>query len=391
MHKDFNIYFLEFTSKREIKTTYYREYGKVLFWSDFNNAFHLLDNIKPSTVLFYFIETYNHVALNVTCKYKSIPTFHLEHGIRNYEMLRVNINSIINQKRLNLFNNLSKIKNLKSRIKGRKFFQRTVNELPIEYSEFLKEYFRVRSTNSIFDTFKKVNNKLRLADVYISFSSKIFEFHQKSDHLSEGYPVRFIGIPSFDFIAKEKFINRDANDILFIDNAFESQNIFGWDMDNKIKFLSQLENFAKKNNRKLWVKPHPYSIKSVYNNLKKNENVYIIENEQDFLKSIHQSKVIIGYFSTLLMPLMALQHTICFSLEMHPEIFENKPSMFLVETRAINKVESWLELEEAFTRLDDIYLRQLINKDLFVDQWMYKFDGKSSDRLKKILLENEAY
>jgi len=33
---------------------------------------------------------------------------------------------------------------------------------------------------------------------------------------------------------------------------------------------------------------------------------------------------------------------------------------------------------------------QKVYKNSFIDKWMYKFDGKSSERLRKVLIEDEA-
>ena len=95
MHEHYNIYFLEYTHGGEIKSCQYKKWGKAIFWGDYKDAIDLVDQIKPKMVVFYFIETFNHVALNVTCRYKGIRTYHMEHGIRNYEMLQANFEVFI--------------------------------------------------------------------------------------------------------------------------------------------------------------------------------------------------------------------------------------------------------------------------------------------------------
>ena len=103
----------------------------------------------------------------------------------------------------------------------------------------------MRGSKTVFETFREINNPLRIAGCYISFSPKIFEFHQKSDHLPEAYPVHFIGCPSFDYLADSEMNISTGNNILFIDNAFETYHIFGWHEENKIQFLDQLVSFAE--------------------------------------------------------------------------------------------------------------------------------------------------
>jgi hypothetical protein len=90
------------------------------------------------------------------------------------------------------------------------------------------------------------------------------------------------------------------------------------------------------------------------------------------------------------MPLMAMKHTVSFSLEMHPVKLEKEPSFFLTATGAINKIDSWEQLVDAFKNLDVIFQEQKRNKEKFTEDWLYKFDGKSTERVKNILL-SEAF
>ncbi len=387
IHQYYDIYFLEYTHKAEITSEQYKEYGQSVFWGQYKNALAMIDQIKPNMVLFYFIESFNHVALNVACKFAGVKTFHIEHGIRNYEVLEANLNQIIENEKPSIGSFVNKLNNLKSRIKNRLFFQRTVRALPKPYKCFLEQYFQVRSSKSVFETFKEINNPLRVADTYISFSPKIFEFHQKSDYLPQGYPVHFIGCPSFDYLAEVIDGQSGGTNILFIDNAFETQHLFGWDESNKIKFLSQLVNFAVAHNKQLYIKPHPYTVPKVYEAAKQNKRVTFIGSHKSFIESIIDTQVVIGFYSTLLMPLMALKNTVCFSLEMHPLKLKKEPSAFLVNTGATKRIATWEELKNAFDQLDQIHNDQKQVKNKFLKNWLYKFDGQSTERLKSVLLD----
>lgn len=390
IHEDFNVYFLEYTHRNEIKSDHYKKWGQAIFWGQFKDAFELLEVVKPKWVLFYFIESFNHVALNVTCKYVGVKTYHMEHGIRSYELLESNINQRIikNEKPFDL---LKKLRNIKSRIKGRMFFQKTVEKLPTNYKTFLIEYFQVRGSNSIFETFQKISSPFRVADCYISFSPKIFEFHQKSDHLPENHPVKFIGCPSFDnLVESSTTLNSRGANILFIDNAFETQKLFGWNNQIKMEFLDQLVDFAISANKKIWIKPHPYSDPCIYAKSKKNPSVNYINSDKEFRYAVLDCRIILGFYSTLLMPLMAFNDTICFSLEMHPNPAKEGLSTFLVESGAIRKIISWKELGDVFNCLDVEANKQKTKKQQFIDDWLYKFDGKSTERLRTILVQNEA-
>jgi hypothetical protein len=186
-------------------------------------------------------------------------------------------------------------------------------------------------------------------------------------------------------------VNQHAgNNILFVDNAFEVQHLFGWSKETKIRFLQQLVNISVAHNRQLWIKPHPYTKEEVYAAAIAKQNVSFIKDKEDFIEAIIDCKIIIGFYSTLLMPLMAMEHTVCFALEMHPAKLEKEPSYFLTETGAIKRIDSWEQLFDAFKNLDEIFQEQKRNKGKFAEDWLFRFDGKSTERLKNVLLDEAS-
>ncbi|RZK09609.1 MAG: hypothetical protein EOO46_13340, partial [Flavobacterium sp.] len=344
----FEFFFLEYFDESYVINTAYTKWGKAIYWKDYKNAFELIDNVQPSLVLYYFIESFNHLALNVACKFRGIKTFHLEHGIRYYEIQRYYNQSHDSQIESPIWDKLKKLGELgkiKSRIKGRLFYHNTTKNLPGEYKEFLEDYFKIRKAKNIFETFEQVKSPLRIADQYISFSPEIYKFHKQSDHLPDNYPVSFIGCPSFDYLADCMQKAPEAKDIIFVDNAFESQDLFGWTKEIKKQFLLQLVALSQKLNKKLYIKAHPYSRAEVYADIRDSDCGSLIYCDEDFKHAILSSAIVIGFYSTLLMPLMALPYTTCFSLEMHPKAPGIKLSSFLVNTGAIEEVVGWDELE----------------------------------------------
>src|SRR5690606_6600082 len=134
--------FIEFTSSSELNNNLFENYGKNIFWKDYYNAFDLLNKIRPNKVVFFFIESYNHVALNVACKELGIPTYHLEHGIRNYEFVKIKSeNKTLLKASLN---NKEEIKNLitkSDRFKTFLFFFRTILSSNFRSAAFLIKYY----------------------------------------------------------------------------------------------------------------------------------------------------------------------------------------------------------------------------------------------------------
>src|SRR5690606_35376467 len=144
----------------------------------------LLDKIKPYKVIFFFIESYNHVALNVACKQRNIITYHLEHGVRDFER-----STLIEKlgraeiKKNNLNKIISAVPIIYTKYKTRSFFLTTIKRTEGDAKKFLLDYFRIRSKNSIHHTFELITSEYGVADTYISFSPEIFKAHQIADHL----------------------------------------------------------------------------------------------------------------------------------------------------------------------------------------------------------------
>ena len=378
LKSQFRIFFIEYTDKSEVLSDEYRKYGEAVFWADFDSAQSLLTSISISKVLFYFIESYNHVALNLACIVAGISTYHIEHGIRSHEFLKIDlgrppISLITKLKKLS-----SKIPTIITRIKGRRFYLGTCDRLPKSYADFLKEYFTIRRGNSITKTFELIKNELRLAEKYISFSPKIFEFHIQNDHLKPNYPVNFVGCPNFDYLANVQVSKISWENILFIDNAFETQLLFGWNKINKISFVNKLINACKQAGKHLFIKMHPYSDENLYNKILC-ENVSLLKNDREFINAIKISRTIVGFYSTLLMPLMAMRHTVCLSLEMHPGTVLFPPSSFLAKSGALFQINSWEDFDSIIVRTEGVYQEQLKVKDKFVLDRLYRFDGKSTE------------
>jgi hypothetical protein len=383
--------FLDYYSPQDVKTDWYKQYGKAIFWKDFTDAYNLLNKIKPDKVLFYFIESYNHAALNVACKQLKIPTYHLEHGLRDYTLETYfqkysNPTTAVGNKggKFNSLKNLFKIKAVFNALKSRLFFIATVLRTKGEGKEFLNLFFNTRKQNSIYETFRKIKSHYRVADTYISFSPANFETHQVEDHLPPDHDVKFIGLPMFDKWPSLKPTPPFEKALIFINQPLKAQGLLGWDEEFENVFIEELTTFCSKNDIKIYIKNHPYDHNSPWEKLIK-ENKVIALNEVELENAITRVRVVVGFFSTLLMPAAALPHTVLFTLENHPDkgIFSSE---FLVSCGVSKAISNISDLEEAFKNLDFYAEEQARNKQNFIDRWMYKFDGLSGMRLKDILI-----
>lgn len=383
---DFNFFFIEYASEQEVKDRYFESYGKALFWKQFKGANHLIEATRPDLVVFFFIEAYNHVALNVACKENGIKTIHLEHGVRDFERT-----ASISKKATAIgpTNKLKKILDALplffTKYKTRLFYNSTLKQVSKPAASFLREYFSVRSRNSIFDTFRLIKSPYRIADVYISFSPSIFRAHQIADHLPNNYPVHFIGIPTFDNWHYPESVGNTEKVVLFIDQAFVNQRLLGWTLTYQQQFIRELSLQCAKAGYQLLVKLHPRENHVNWKDAESKGLLRIIDN-QELEQIVGQVPIVAGFYSTMLMPLAAMPQTVLFTFENHPVkgIF---PSKFLVENGVAEPIESIEQLGKYFEQVPALKKKQAIAKKDFVEQWLYMLDGKAGFRLREILLQ----
>ncbi|WP_345161899.1 polysialyltransferase family glycosyltransferase [Pontibacter saemangeumensis] len=383
---EFNFFFLEFSSPKEVKNHYFKTYGKCIFWKDYRDAFDLLDKIKPAKVLFLFIEAYNHVALNTACKLVSIPTFHLEHGLRADYTLSLGserIQSTPPDTHLQLLNSLNILLNFKDRWKTRLFLLNSIKRFPPPEAEFIKEFIKIRSKHNFLDTAVYIKSHERQPAFYISFSEKIFCTHQEYDVLSDQQKVYYIGIPYFDKLASI-IPATPIRAVLLIDQPLAEHSLLNWTVQKKRQFIQTLTQVCSNNHYKLYVKPHPDQNILLWQ--QRQQEVEIINDEQ-LLALAPAIPLILGFYSTLLMPFAAFAHTTVVTYEDHPagNFLVSKP---FTEAGVAQPIYDLEELHSILQNLKALHQKQLPHKAKFTEEWMYKFDGKAGERLRDILLSD---
>lgn len=383
-----NFYFIDYASKKEVVNNFYQNYGKAIFWGDFKNANELLNQIRPHKVVFFFIESYFHVVLNLACKEHEIPTYLLDHGIRDVNInLRFEEHLISQTNITSPFSHIQKLAQFGARLRARIFLLYSVKQLPADKSKFFWNFHRIRKSSGFIITLKEINSPLRVADAYISFSTRTYQVHQHYDHLPDDKRVHFIGIPNYDHLAKLQPAAILKQQIIFLDQGLVVRGFFGWSEANYKQFVLAFAEICNRNGFQLLVKLHPVQPDKDVQLWASLPHVSVIDNKElaAFLPS---TPLIIGFFSTYMLPLMALPHTTVITLENHP-IGRLDVSKSFIEAGVAHPIYDLEELHNILPNINQLHRKQLPNKAKFTEEWMYKFDGKSGERLRNILLSDE--
>ncbi len=359
-----------------------KQLPNTIFWHEYKNATQLLKSNQISKVVFFHIENFFEVVLKLTCDQLGIPTVMMDHGFQDYF---VRINSVpagsntIQLGKPGLF----------KKIQNRAFLFRSERALPKNTRVRFQEYKQNRSLYNSLKAYDETSDVSFLRpSKFVSFSLINFKYYQRMYRLNEdevAKQVEFIGFPYFDdfHVQSLKFAGSKKNQILYIDQPFEQDEIHGWTMDLKEKFINDLVHICDENKITLCVKTHPRSQITIW---EKHKSIVIVE-QAELVSTSMESIALLGYYSTLLIPLISLKNSICVTLDIHPD-GEEKLSSFFTELGVAKSITDLTQLESILIQKEAILSAQNENRAHFIENVFYKFDGKSSLRLKKALESN---
>ncbi|MDX5423409.1 MAG: hypothetical protein LPK14_14225, partial [Hymenobacteraceae bacterium] len=151
--------------------------------------------------------------------------------------------------------------------------------------------------------------------------------------------------------------------------------------------LLQISKIVASHGYHLYVKPHPTQ-ESFYKEYLVDHVAASIIDFDELHEKLAGNNIVIGFFSTLLLPLTALPHTTVLTLENHPAGRLNVSKSF-IDAGVAHPIYDLEELHEVLPRIEEIHRKQLPNKAKFTEDWLYKFDWKSGERLRDILLSDD--
>lgn len=379
-----------------LKSDAHKAFGQVVFWQDYPTAQALLEQTQPKKIIWYLIESYIDMALRVAAQQAQVPCLHLEHGLRQAELSRqiLAANPHLSAPPPSFVSRLRgfSLGRLNRRRWQGRFLKGTLRGLASEPRGFLHQYLEVRRQNGIAETFRLVKSNQRAADAYISFSPKIFEYHQQIDHLAPGHPVHFIGNPGFDAYRLPPQGAPVPNaelwavaPVVLIDQPLAKGGFFGWNRESRTAALQATANAVTHTGRTFYLKPHPGEDPAVWQHL---ANTQIVKTDEALADITASAAVVLGYWSTLLMPLAAQPATVTYCLEQHPKPPGFSPGGFLIQEGVAEALETDADLAHRLTSpsaLAAANTRQNTHKEEFLRQWLFALDGNATQRLCQVL------
>jgi hypothetical protein len=346
-----------------------------IYWKDFAHAQQLLQQLQISKVFVFFLEAYNHLALRAAAKALGIPVVHLEHGYRSTQTLKRPAPA---PPRFRL-----PASDRRDRFRTQLFFFRTLLMLPGPLRRQLWRFYWLRRKSKE-AVYQPGLLELLTPDAFISFSPAIFEVHRQRLQLGS-VPVRFTGFPQFDAYLRLRPAPELQHNLLFIDQNLAEQGLLGWTPAHRQRLLEGMLAHCRQAGVQLLVKPHPYSSPDFWHAIARQEGVQLLD-EAGLQNALAENYIVLGFYSTLLLPLAALPHTVVFCIEDHPQPEEHSPSAFLLEAGVAEGIGSLGEMGEKLTRAATWQLQQVPHKAAFAKEWLGQTDGNAQKRYLAALL-----
>jgi hypothetical protein len=370
----------------EAHPEYFAPYGALRFWHEFKDANALLDAVRPDRVVFLYISSLNQVALKVAAQARGIPTLHLEHGfrLRFSEPLHRTLLARQTGARFNLVKLRRELPHI---VRNHAFFLRSVarTRAPVR-RELLAYGFESYARGLSVDTRLRYG-RLRQPDHYIAFSPEIFEFHREQDALTaqDMKKVTFIGLPQFDSLCNLPNETIDPHNVILIDNRNHEGNIFGWTLEFRREWVKKLNQTTQDLGLKLFVKEHPGDASKSWAPYVARGEVELIDHTR-LRELLPKTRLILGGFSTMQLPLIVLPHTVFLALEIHPEKGHVASDQF-VDAGVVSAVEDFEDLRAKLTDWKRLAAEQSQHKEAFTQRFLFKMDGKAGARLRDILVQ----
>ena len=166
-------------------------------------------------------------------------------------------------------------------------------------------------------------------------------------------------------------------------------NILDWTPEHHKRIAKTLFEFAEKNKLKLYIKLHPFSKRSNWENYEFDKSYVEIIQDGDFAQLYLQARLILGFSSSLITGLLCAKKNIVL-LGWHPQ-----PGIFGVDFSQTGLCHTSFSPTDLLEKYTDWVSRNLAVEnatayDDFLLKCNYPFDGKATERVLKIITEHEV-
>ena len=345
----------------------------VLYWQDYSNAQQILDAVRPDKIVFMSLTSGYPIALNMAARQRGIDTYILQHGIHSSyaDEMAANAQTTVLRKE-------GSTPASPARSSSMGFLARTMRAGDVYSVPRMALFFLLMHRWGYFVACRYVRFAQRMPTGYICFTERNALIYRELDH-ARPEQIYLIGIPEYDrFFATSRSGEGTGGapyylliDQPLVENSWGTPSVSREDM---IRFYRKLMAYCKAQSATLKIKLHPESYSCGW--LPEDEGAEWIR-EADVVDLIRGAKACFGMFSTLVLPAAVLK-PLC--------LFNAKPSSMVndLSHRGLALVLDFFTFEPSDIRFHKIHSSGA-DFSRFVQDYFYKMDGRSGERLAEVL------
>lgn len=302
---DIEVHYLFFRDPSEDPSGQGRSVGRS-YWSDYRDAQDVLDQVRPDKVLFLGIDSLWTIALNRASQARNIPTIFLQHGLffGNEDAAGLQTAESLGAVRW---------QRLAWLFRSALFYYRRQRGAGWGYLTFPLRFYLDRLKRGTLAGLTKHQDGFRIADWYL-----VFTLHEAQPWLSGRHGVALdraveIGNPTFDDFFREEAPSLGLPPYyLLVDQPLTESGLALKTAQEHQSFYSRLAQFAQRRGCLLVIKLHPDDYARAPSVAE--ANVQFVRQAENLTALVRQSSGVFGFFSTLLIPAIALRPCCLFRL-----------------------------------------------------------------------------
>ncbi len=347
---------------------------KIRYWSEFNSAKQVLEEIQPDKVVFMSISSPYTISLNEVCKKRGVTTFFFQHGIESDADFYIKLARNTQKKEGHDAVSSHSSEQQRDPKHALRFLWNSVGIGT--FIQTIRLELLSRKMNSHL-ALQRLQFSARRAKYYLVYTHFNARLHQVRD----GVPLERMlqtGIPEFDPYFEQK-TEEPENYFLLIDQPLsdnQTYGIYGFGISEKdhARMYSKLNDYCLLKGARLKIKLHPDNYQS--KRLFEHENTDYLT-DVDPMPLILKSQACFGTLSTLMIPA-------AFFKKVYVLTFYDLPLQHDLLQSGLLQGLDLFTFEPGDIRFDR-FTRNEEALSQFVDQYLYQADGLSHQRLANYL------
>jgi hypothetical protein len=348
----------------------------MIYWFDYTSPGEMLDKIKPDKIITMEAEDLLAISLIVAARSRGIPTFAMQHGFVPDSISEIFIP--LNREPITGKGTIKRYTKLFS------FFIKSIKPFSIrrfiQYCRYMNTYFRKGSATAA----KKFPYEWRKPDYYLCFSKFSGRHYKNRDKVSDARLLE-LGVPVFDSFFRQlsekgSYINNGTTRpyYLLIDTSFgEYKDIVP--LTTIYRCYRNLAEYCARHNAILKIKLHPWNYDSPDFTDTEDIRFYRKLPAKELNDLIFGARACFGFFSTLTIPVVTVK-------KLCQVTYDGVCFKELID-QGITPVVDFFNFEAKDIVLDEFEVNE-VNLAEFTKKYLYKTDGKASERLFSILSAN---